>query len=170
VAWIDEQLVEGQRYEAELDEYFSRWYRIEATNGQVGRWLQQHGIDRIFVAKNHEKWRWSVEYKADKRAADTGNAFIETKSVDTQDKSGWAYTSTAQLLMYYIPPSGVIYVVAMTDLRQKLPQWVRSYPERACLNQDPRTGRQYRTLGRIVPLDAFGDVCRKQILIHRATE
>jgi hypothetical protein len=136
------QRAQGEAGEAILDRFFSRWFRIVPAD----RAQQRRGIDRIFVAGTR---RIAVEYKSDSAAAKTGNAFVETISVDTAHTPGWAYTSQADVLLYFIPPDGLVYVVKFSRLRQALPGWLRRYPVRAI----PNAG--YRTHGVLVPLDEF---------------
>jgi hypothetical protein len=70
----------------------------------------------------------AVEYKTDWTASRTGNAFVETVSVDQAGKSGWAYTSTATYLMSYIPGDNLLYILTFATLHQQLPRWLRTYP------------------------------------------
>jgi hypothetical protein len=136
------QQAQGEAGEAVLDRFFSRWYRILPA----GRAQQRRGIDRVFVAGQR---RLAVEYKSDSTAAKTGNAFVETVSVDTSRTPGWAYTSQADFLVYFIPPDGLVYVVQLATLRRALPGWLRRYPVRAIPNEG------YHTHGVLVPLDEF---------------
>ena len=118
---FDESLAFGQYMEQLLDDFFMRWFQIE----EVTMDLQRLGIDRIFV-KHATGERFSVEYKADQRASETGNVFIETVSVmkgETVEKLGWALTSTAQRLVYFIPGPNRVYILDMNDIRDMLPKW-----------------------------------------------
>lgn len=118
---FDESLAFGQYMENLLDDYFSTWFLIE----EVSMELQYLGIDRIFT-KHSTGERFSVEYKADRRAHDTGNVFIETVSVqkgNTIEKLGWALTSTAQRLVYFIPGPNRVYILDMVDIRDMLSKW-----------------------------------------------
>jgi hypothetical protein len=136
------QQAQGEAGEAVLDRFFSRWYRIIPASAQH----QRRGIDRVFVAGTR---RIAVEYKSDSTAARTGNAFVETVSVDTAGKPGWVYTSQADFLVYFIPPDDLVYVLRPATLRKALPGWLRRYPVRAI----PNAG--YHTHGVLVPLDEF---------------
>lgn len=132
------QLAIGQAGERALDEFFSdRWIIIPATPAE-----QRAEIDRWFEDDDE---RVSVEYKADHWGARTGNAFIETVSVDRTRKLGWAYTSLAQTLMYWVVDRQ-IYIVQLEDLRAALPDWRRDYREK----ESPNKG--YQTRGLVVPL------------------
>ncbi len=90
-----------------------------------------------------------IEYKTDFRAHETGHAFIETVSVDTEDKAGWAYTSQADYLVYYAPALKAIYVMPLDSLRALLPGWLEVYPSRQAQN------KTYATHGLLVPLEEF---------------
>ena len=140
---FDRQLAAGQQGEAALDEVFRAWFTITpATPAE-----QRQGIDRWFVDARGR--RLAIEYKTDAAAARTGNAFVETVSVDTMHKPGWAHTSRADMLIYFIPPDGLIYALRVSRLRRALPRWERDYPTR----QIPNDG--YHTHGLLVPLDEF---------------
>ncbi len=90
-----------------------------------------------------------MEYKTDHRAQTTGNAFVETISIDRDLKLGWAVTSESDLLLYYIPGLELIYVIRFEALRAQLPRWLRTYPIRSIQNQG------YATHGILVPLHEF---------------
>ncbi len=137
------QLARGARGEAALDRLFARWYAITPATAAE----QRQGIDRHFVAPPGRQL--TIEYKTDWTAARTGKAFVETVSVDTANKPGWAYTSQAEHLVYFIPPDDLVYVLRFTVLREQLARWVRVYPGRAIPN------RGYHTHGLLVPLREF---------------
>ncbi len=147
---FDAQLADGLEGEAFLDAVFRRWYRITpATRAQ-----QRQGINRWF---RRDKRRLSVEYKTDTTAARTGNAFVETVSVDITHTLGWAYTSQADYLAYYIPPDGLVYIIRFDVLRSQLPRWERRYPVRRIANEG------YHTQGLLVALREF-EACAEAIL------
>jgi len=142
------QLAQGEAGERKLDEYFGKWFTITlATRDE-----QRAGIDRIFT-RGHN--RYQVEYKSDARAAQTGNAFVETIGVDTANKAGWAYTSQADWLLYYVPGPEIVYIIRFRALRNALPRWVATYPTRRIPNQG------YHTHGLLVPLDEFERVAKR---------
>lgn len=138
------QLAQGQEYEQKLDAIFAAEFDINP----VGMDKQREGIDRHFVRKSDGKEFW-VEYKADSRAGKTGNAFVETVSVDTTKKPGWAISSKADVLIYLVVEPECIYCVRFKRLREKLDGWQKAYREVPSMNQG------YRTLGLLVPLDEF---------------
>ncbi|RIK36965.1 MAG: hypothetical protein DCC55_25730 [Chloroflexi bacterium] len=152
------QLLDGAQAETTLDTHFSRWYRITpATEAQ-----QRSGIDRVFARLDTGEI-YTIEYKCDHTAARTGNAFVETISVNpapgspATPKKGWAYTSRARYLLYFVPGDDLIYVIRMATLRQNLPLWKDQYPERSVGN------RGYTTHGLLVPLDEF-ERCADQVI------
>jgi hypothetical protein len=138
---FDDQLRHGERGETFLDRFFARWFRIEPADHQE----QRSGIDRFYYDLSRPRVL-AVEYKTDETASRTGNAFIETISVDSMGRSGWAYTSRADVLMYYLPRDRKIYVLQLANIRQQLPLWRRQYPLRQIRN------RGYFTHGLLVPL------------------
>lgn len=144
------QLVNGAQGEARLDAWFGHWFTIRHATMEE----QHRGIDRIFTRHDNGKC-YAVEYKTDSRASSTGNAFVETVSVDTVGKPGWAYSSEADYLLYYVPVSEVIYIIPMVNLRQRLPQWQRQYQARKIPNQG------YCTHGLLVPLDEFERIAQR---------
>lgn len=136
------QLADGESGEDYLDRKFSRWYTIRPAT----RLEQRQGIDRWYTRiRNGETF--AVEYKTDRTAGRTGNAFIETVSVDTANKPGWAYTSQARYLIYRIPDPEAIYIIPMAEIRYRVDKWRATYPERTIPNDT------YNTIGTLVPLD-----------------
>lgn len=137
-----QQMSIGDEQEHRLDEYLSRYFTISpATRDE-----QRLGIDRHFTDKRTGR-SFSVEYKSDKTAGRTGNAFIETISVDIARKLGWAYTSQALYLFYLVVDPAVLYVLTFAKLRSQLARWAVNYPSRSIPNEG------YRTEGILVPLD-----------------
>lgn len=140
---FDTQLSKGQASEQELDKFFSEWYDIAPVNMDT----QRQGIDRIFTRKDNGRVS-KVEYKTDWTASKTHNAFVETVSVDTTNKPGWAHSSQADYLIYYVPGDDLIYIIAFTRLRSNLSRW-RTYPTKRIPNKG------YNTTGILVPLREF---------------
>ncbi len=110
-----EQLRIGKLHERQLDRYFERWFHIV----EAGMNEQRRGIDRTFTGRRDGR-RLKVEYKADRRAAETGNAFIETRS---GSKPGWALTCEADRLVYFIPQTGEVIVVKPKAIKAKVNEW-----------------------------------------------
>lgn len=130
----------GTHYEEELDSIFARWYEIEP----VSQADQSAGIDRVFTSPDGREF--TIEYKSDSRAAETGNAFIETLSVSTTGRLGWAYTSRAQVLVYYVPELSIAYLVNMVDVKRSLTGWRGACREASAQNEG------YEARGLLVPL------------------
>jgi hypothetical protein len=139
-----DQKCAGDRGEAVLDHFFSRVYAIEpATDDQ-----QRRGIDRWFTNRKTGH-RFTVEYKSDALAGRTGNAFVETTSDKARQKPGWAYSSAAEYLVYYVLEPEAIYILRLADLRRKLWDWERQYPHKEVKNTS------WTTEGLLVPLREF---------------
>jgi hypothetical protein len=142
------QLARGESAEAWLDRYFTLRCDIQLAS----RAQQRQGIDRLFTHRI-TGLTYTVEYKTDWTAARTGNAFIETVSVDTEKIAGWAYTSQAEWLVYFIPGRATIYLIAFAALRAQLPRWLVTCPA-----APPIPNRSYHTLGILVPLSQLAQV------------
>lgn len=150
---FDRQHQLGVTYEARLDNFFKTYcFVYEAAAHE-----QRQGIDRWFA--DEDEGFISIEYKADSKAAKTGNAFVETISVDTRNISGWAYTSIADVLCYYVPPLNKVWLIDFLELRRHLPQWVATYPKRKVQNSD------YCTHGLLVPLQTLANIAFEEFNI-----
>ncbi|NJM66902.1 MAG: hypothetical protein HC851_15160 [Acaryochloris sp. RU_4_1] len=136
----------GTQHERTLDEFFRQYYWIK----QATRQEQRQGIDRWFHAPDGSSI--AVEYKADRTAGRTGNAFIETISVDARAIQGWAYASQADALVYYVPPRKTVWLICFVELRRYLAEWLQHYPIRQIPNED------YCTHGLLVPLLLLGNI------------
>lgn len=145
-----QKLIQGQAYEDRLDRYFSQWFTVKPVNIE----MQKHGIDRVFSQKDNGL-QLLVEYKSDDRAAKTGNAFVEIISRDTAKVLGWAYTSWAQLLVYYIPPTDEIILIPMLTIKLNLPVWLKTCAQKEATNST------YKTIGLAVPLRVLRNHCVK---------
>lgn len=138
------QLRDGQKHERFLDDYYSTRFHIEPADREEER----RGIDRWFTDKRNGS-TYAIQYKADTTAARTGNAFVETVSVDTKNIPGWAYTCEADFIIYYVVGCGPAYVIRPVEIRKRLGSWEREFESRAIPNQG------YNTVGLLVPLDEF---------------
>ncbi len=140
------RLGEGERAERHLDAFF----RSRGVLVTMATQAQQHfGIDRIFQSGTSTS---TIDYKADTRMAQTRNAFVETISVNRPPerlKLGWAITSRADHIIYYVPPWNKLWRIPLHSVRLILPEWLERFATRAAFNQD------YETLGVIVPFDVF---------------
>jgi hypothetical protein len=110
---FEEQLREGVQGEHALDAFFAPdWIITPDTSGE-----QRRGIDRHYQHR-HNGETLTIEYKTDYVAEDTHNAFLETVSVDTPPpKLGWVFTCQAEVLFYYVPGDGLVYVLRPVILR-----------------------------------------------------
>jgi hypothetical protein len=131
----------GQKYEERIDRAFAETFRVEPVSLQ----MQKQGIDRILHCC--DGGQIAVEYKTDLRAHQTGNAFVETISVDTKNIRGWAYTSQATVLLYYIPQRNEGYLIDFVDLRAALDGWK---PKHRTVATRPELNANYRTHGILV--------------------
>jgi len=136
---FEEQLVEGEEAEAYLDSEFSKFAEIK----KVGMDLQKKGIDRAFRMDGKII---TVEYKADRRATLTGNAFIETISVSTTFAEGWAKKTQADWIVYFLPQELKVYMFPVKEMRKRLNDWRKTYPTRKAQNKG------YYSQGLLVPL------------------
>lgn len=98
-----------------------------------------------------------VQVKADNRLSETGNLFIETISVDTAGKPGWAEAPRADVLLYYAPQARLVYVIPMRFVRENLARWKATYPVRPTRNA---LNNGYRTYGLLAPREEFR-CCRR---------
>lgn len=146
---FDIQHAIGTTGEARLDQIFRPFYLIQPASPEQ----QRQGIDRLVINRATGEHSF-IEYKTDHRAGDTGNAFVETISVDTIGKPGWAYTSQARYLIYYIPDPETIYILPMAQIRYTIDRWRKLYPQRRIPNISAR-GHRYHTIGTLVPLLEF---------------
>lgn len=141
---FNKQFSFGKKYEDFLDTLFEHEFNIFPSTRQQDR----EGIDRIFFKKDTGK-RYTIQYKADQKAAKTGNAFVETVSIDNQNKPGWAISCQADFLVYYIVDIGPAYILKPSDIRKNLPLWKATYPSKSSPN------KEYFTIGLLVPLKEF---------------
>ena len=139
---FDASFERGLEGEARLDDLFRPWFAISPASDIE----QRRGIDRWFVGRK-TGWPRSVEYKTDYRTGQTGNVFIETSSVDGK-RAGWAQTSEAEWLVYYVAPH-TAYLARMAAVRDGLARWAARFPERRVYNDG------YTSRGVIVPAWEF---------------
>ena len=148
---MTDQRKKGEAAEVRLDRHFADRFLIAPAS----REQQRQGIDRLFTHRESGS-TYTIEYKTDWTAARTGNAFVETVSVDTADIPGWAYTSQAEWLVYFIPKQRTIYLIAFDDLRANLPHWLA-----ICKAAPPIPNYNYHTLGILVPLSDFAQIASR---------
>jgi len=142
------QWSKGEQMASALDVHYSKKYEVK----RVAISQERIGIDRLMTDRK-TGIQYSVEYKSDFLAASTGYIFVETMSVDKDNKRGWAYTMCAQLLYYYIPELKTVYKIQGLTLKHYIPIWAKQYETRAVKNKD------YFTHGLLVPIDVFESAC-----------
>jgi hypothetical protein len=140
---FDEQLADGENHEKTLDSFYSQSYKVTKVSMEE----QKRGLDRVFTSS--DGFRFSVEYKADTTADTSNKAFVETVSVNTSNKPGWAYSSCSQILIYYIPPRNIAYRFETMKIKRLVNKWKEIYETK----EAPNNG--YTTLGVVVPLGEF---------------
>jgi len=140
-------LARGQEIERLLDAYLEPTYEIRPATVRE----QRQGIDR-FLTHRETGETFSIDYKADWLAARTGNVFIETVSVDRTGAAGWALSSRADWIFYYLPQRARLYVLSMAEIVSSLPQWALIY--RVATAETPGSGSSdgYHSAGVLVPL------------------
>jgi len=146
------QLKLGKMVEETLDGYFSTIFQIEPVTLEEEISL---GYDRIFTI---EERVIKVEYKADFKGHQTGNAYIELEVFsENRSKAGWAKHSQADTIVYAIVnPSGEI--VAMYNInRQKLAEALHSWEEKFRIVSCQNKG--WKSNGLLVPLTELSKVC-----------
>jgi len=136
---FDEQLIEGEEAETFLDSMFSQFAEVK----KVGMDLQRKGIDRAFRIGDKII---TVEYKADRRATATGNAFIETISVSTTFAEGWAKKTQADWIIYLLPQELKVYIIPVKEMKKRMTAWRHTYPFGKAQNKG------YHSEGLLVPL------------------
>ena len=142
-------LPEGEERERILDDYYSKWFKIKKVSMEI----QKSGVDRIFT--HPDGYKFTVEYKGDNRGHETGNVFIETVSVDTNNTLGWAYTACAQVLYYWIMGLHTVYIMDMMRLKRILPLWIDKYGDK--IKSIENDG--YYTKGFPIPISVFEKDC-----------
>jgi len=158
-----EQLAKGEAQEAVLDAFFrGRGWKITPVD-MTG---QRSGVDRWFEI-SMLAMPLAIEYKADFKAGDTGNAYLETVSVAKYnddgvmyiEKRGWVWTSSADYIMYYIPSNGALFVLRPEGLRDLLASDEKKY------RSVPVRNRGYFGMGRLVPLDVIAGISEKRLSV-----
>lgn len=145
-----------------LDTYFAaRGWAIAPTT--------PHEERRLCLGDRHfqrDQTHWYVEYKSGVQTGYTGNIFLETVSVDTQNKPGWVYTCRADLIVYAAMLNHKLLIFLPDALRSALPELRRQFREVATGNQQ---NNGYRTHGLIVPL-AYAEQHLANRVIHLSQE
>lgn len=147
-------LLRGDKGEAILDKYYQKYFIIKPVTAQE----QRLGIDRIYTHKLL-RYCYSVEYKTDFRAHQTGNVFIETWS-DKGKKRGWATSSLSQMLVYYVPGINTAYQTTMLTIKSKIAEWLQSYNEISVQNNT--NGNTWASAGLAIPIPLFEKLCHRK--------
>lgn len=103
------------------------------------------GVDYLLY---QAQWRATLELKADHRAHETGNAFVELLSDSEQAWPGWAYTGTAQYLAYLVVATRELLVLPMSQVKARLNRWRAKYRVATCALDGHKFSQ-----GLLVPLD-----------------
>ncbi len=162
---MQEQLRLSRLRDSEIDKHLSDDWRI---SGEVPREMERLGVDRVWVHRKTGR-RHTAEYKHDTLAHKTNRAFVETWSVERK-KRGWAYTSCAQILVYYVVGGEYAFVCRMEDIERRLPFWEAHYPTKHATTFDRRTGESYRTVGVCVPLPVFRGAASRVVEVYSGDE
>lgn len=142
---FQEQLSKGKEQEARLDAYFGQWFDIAKATPQQ----QRQGIDRILAGRQSGRTK-AIEYKADWRAASTGNAWLEMRTANSR---GWALKCKADLLAYFLPTTGQLFVADVRQMQRQITTWLH-----ACQTRQVHD-RGWTATGLLVPLQMFQSVC-----------
>jgi len=154
---FEKQKAIGIAGEDKLDEFYSRSFLINKISALE---FQRLGIDRIFRLNEPGSFYFSVEYKTDHAAANTGNAFVELNIIRETDKEpGWARKLMAHFLFYYVPGLRVCYCISVVDFKFMLPNWREQYGTKLSVVTQRETGGHYQAKGLIVPLKEFSSIC-----------
>lgn len=153
------QWVSGSNVADYLDDYFAKLgWKIHPTTQHEERVLclgdrhYERGADRL-----------TIEYKSGIQTFYTGNVFLETISVDTQNKPGWVYTCRADYVFYAALNNGKILIFRPDALRARIDELQVRYPTLAT-SRGQNAG--YKTHGVVVPLAvAEAELAAKVILL-----
>ncbi|MFA5377849.1 MAG: hypothetical protein WC455_19015 [Dehalococcoidia bacterium] len=155
------QFKQGMEVEAFLDTFFQyRGWQIVRTTSHEERVLCLG--DRRFTKEDNT---YLVEYKSGIQTAFTGNIFLETISVDTQNKPGWVYTCKADYIFYAALLNGKILIFVPSDLRARIEALKRSFK---VVKTSHAQNDGYNTHGVIVPL-AYAERNLAKSVIHIET-
>lgn len=109
---VVERIELGGDVKAELGAYFSQWYDVTHVDSKK----------KDFEFTRDGKTT-SAKLIVDEKAGDTSRLFIEVWSVYELGRYGWAWTTDADLLLYFASPD-TIYIAKPIDVRQEIPYWM----------------------------------------------
>lgn len=147
---FQKSLSQSEGHETKIDDWLrSKGYEVY----KVPMELQKQGVDRILIKDN---FRTLVEYKTDFHSARTGNIYIETiahraemtltEALKPHQKLGWIYHSIANLMLYRIVNTDIIYIFKLEDLRTFYKQNKSNYDTITVKNEG------FEGTGRLVPI------------------
>ena len=140
------QFKNGKDVEAYLDGFFrARGWTIWQTTPYEERVLCMG--DRHFMK---DAMALKIEYKSGIQTRYTGNIFLETVSVDAQQKPGWVYTCKADFVFYAALLNGEILIFTPNILRDCIEYLKAMFPQSQTRH---RQNDGYNTHGVLVPLD-----------------
>lgn len=141
-----QQWKSGEEIAAYLDEQLRRQgFTIRPTTPHEERVLclgdrhYQRGSESYFI-----------EYKSGVQTFYTGNVFLETVSVDTDNKLGWVYTCQADFIFYAAILNRRVLMIKPAVLREKIDYLKTQFRE---VKTSKGQNATYCTHGLIVPLD-----------------
>lgn len=120
--------------------------------------LQRYGVDRVISERGAKCWT-TVEYKADERALDTGNAFIELAihESDGTVNEGWARKTIAMWILYLVPGLNLLLWVDARALKHWVPRWLGTYEL-----SNPVQNATWAAVGLLVPIHVLRQTCVKR--------
>lgn len=140
------QWVSGQSVEKFLDSFFRReGFEIDFVTAHEERVLYLG--DRKFTKDGKS---YFVEYKSGIQTFYTGNVFLETVSVDSDNRPGWVYTCQADFIAYGAILNKKILIFTPDKLRLEIERLKSRFPE---VKTGKNQNKGYNTHGVIVPLD-----------------
>lgn len=128
-----------------LDGYFSKLYRLLPATMQE----EENGIDRVGFKDDGSQVL--IEYKTDVKADFTGRAFIEVVAYahDRGQRDGWAQTSQADIIVYFLPFSNRLFLLRPRRLRARMALYEAQYERMHVKNPG------WTTTGLLVPLEVL---------------
>lgn len=140
------QFHQGKNVEAFLDEFFKyRGWSITQTTDHEERGL-------CIGDRHYERGtrKHNIEYKSGIQTFYTGNVFLETVSVDSQNKPGWVYTCQADAIFYAALLNKKILVFVPDYLRSVIETLKTQFRE---VPTKHKQNKGYNTWGVIVPFE-----------------
>lgn len=137
-------LARGKAGEARIREAaIEKWGFKQAL--RAGRNLDRQGVDCFFIRPNGT--RVSVQVKADRRAATTGNMAYEVLSKKEDGSPGAMVKCAAQMMLYWLEGTDEVLLFDTKKLAAKRDEWERRYRSVEC-----STNGRFTTVSVLVPL------------------